>query len=698
MQLSHHPKADVQYIKQTEMNFKKYCLKKLLALPLLILSSITLYSQNDTIDSLRLLIAKEKTDTGKIETLITMGSRFGWGQPKNDSAFFYLQQALQLSQQVNYISGEIYASQGMTNYLRYTGNYSEALRLALQNLKLTEQHRKSDALFFQTRLTGWIYADIGDFNEQLKYAKRLAFLAQSHDDKQTVAYYNAIANNCISRAYSDLNLQDSALYYERAVYMYALKSKAPGLLSLATTAIGDIFSNTHRDDSALIYYKNGIYYAKNAGRTDHEAHAYLGLARLFLKGALSDSALFYTHQTLRLLQNTDAPKDLMDAYSLLSELYRNTYQYDSALSYMERFVTMKDSLYNRTKIAQAQNLSFNETLQQQQLEQEKREIRQQYQNKIKLYSLGGVLLILLIIASLLYKNNRNKQKANAILNRQKEEIQTTLSELKSTQSQLIQSEKMASLGELTAGIAHEIQNPLNFVNNFSEVSSELIAEMRSQLDEGSIEEAKAIADDVKQNLEKINHHGKRADAIVKSMLQHSRTSTGKKQSTDINTLTDEYLRLSYHGMRAKDKSFNCEMTIEFDESLQKINVIPQDIGRVLLNLFNNAFYACAERSRSVSEGQANKLTAPGGYIPTVTVTTRKENNNILIAVKDNGSGIPEKIKDKVFQPFFTTKPAGSGTGLGLSLSYDIITKEHNGMIKVESAPGEGTTFIVSLPG
>ena len=270
-------------------------------------------------------------------------------------------------------------------------------------------------------------------------------------------------------------------------------------------------------------------------------------------------------------------------------------------------------------------------------------------------------------------------------------LKQSLDELKSTQSQLIQSEKMASLGELTAGIAHEIQNPLNFVNNFSEVSAELIKEMVDEVDKGNTEEVKAIANDLVQNLEKINHHGKRADAIVKGMLQHSRTSTGQKKPTDINALCDEYLRLSYYGLRAKDKSLNATIKTDFDNSLEKVNIIPQDIGRVVMNLLTNAFYAVNEK---------NKMNIPG-YEPNVTVSTRLLNppsggRGAEIRVTDNGNGIPQKILDKVFQPFFTTKPTGQGTGLGLSLSYDIV-KANGGELKVETKEGEGSTFIIILP-
>jgi len=274
----------------------------------------------------------------------------------------------------------------------------------------------------------------------------------------------------------------------------------------------------------------------------------------------------------------------------------------------------------------------------------------------------------------------------AEITKQKEELENTLAELKATQSQLIQSEKMASLGELTAGIAHEIQNPLNFVNNFSEVNAELIEEMKEEINKGNFEDVKIIANDIKENEGKIIFHGKRADAIVKGMLQHSRSTGGEKEPTDINALADEYLRLAYHGLRAKDKSFNATMKTNFDTSLEKINIIPQDIGRVILNLITNAFYAVTEKKKQVGEG----------YEPTVTISTAKDANKVTVCVQDNGNGVPQKVLDKIFQPFFTTKPTGQGTGLGLSLSYDII-KAHGGELKVNTKEGEGARFMIILP-
>ena len=268
-----------------------------------------------------------------------------------------------------------------------------------------------------------------------------------------------------------------------------------------------------------------------------------------------------------------------------------------------------------------------------------------------------------------------------------ETLQTTVNELQLTQKQLIQSEKMASLGELTAGIAHEIQNPLNFVNNFSDLNTELIDEMEQDIAKGDLAGVKAISLNIKENEKKINMHGKRADSIVKGMLQHSQSGSGKKEPANINTLADEYMRLAYHGLRAKDKSFNAEMITDFDARLPKISVIPQDIGRVMLNLFNNAFYAVNQKSK----------TAAADYKPEITVTTSVENKQVVIKVKDNGNGIPDAIKEKIMQPFFTTKPTGEGTGLGLSLTYDMVVKGHGGRIKVDSVESEGSEFVIQLP-
>ena len=292
------------------------------------------------------------------------------------------------------------------------------------------------------------------------------------------------------------------------------------------------------------------------------------------------------------------------------------------------------------------------------------------------------------LASLYDESRRQKEEIEI----QKKHADEALVELKAAQAQLIQNEKMASLGQLTAGIAHEIKNPLNFVNNFSEVNAELIDEMKQEIDKGNLGDAKTIAANIKNNLVKISYHGNRADDIVKSMLQHSRSSTGVKEPTNINALADEYLRLAYHGLKAKDKSFTATTKTDFDESIGSINIIPQDIGRVILNLITNAFYAVSEKRSSFSAAADSE----DKYEPTVSVSTKKVNGRVQITVSDNGNGIPQKVLDKIFQPFFTTKPTGQGTGLGLSLVYDIV-KAHGGEIKVETKENEGSRFIIQLP-
>ncbi len=335
-------------------------------------------------------------------------------------------------------------------------------------------------------------------------------------------------------------------------------------------------------------------------------------------------------------------------------------------------IAAKDSLYNYGKINALQNLTdFDEKERQYEIETATTAI----QNRTKQYALLAGLGVFLLIALILYRNNRQKQKANKVL-------ENTLSKLKSTQAQLIQSEKLASLGELTAGIAHEIQNPLNFVNNFSELSVDLADELEDEINKPELDRD-LIADltkDLKSNQEKINHHGKRASSIVKGMLEHSRASTGVKELTDINALANEYLRLAYSGIRAKDSNFEATLETHFDSNLPQIEVIPQDIGRVLLNLINNAFWAV----KTVEK-------------PLVIVKTEHSDNQLIIKVTDNGTGMPESVKAKIFQPFFTTKPTGQGTGLGLSLAYDIVTKGHGGTLEVQSTEGVGSIFILKLP-
>jgi len=415
------------------------------------------------------------------------------------------------------------------------------------------------------------------------------------------------------------------------------------------------------------------------------------MAKLKQKILQLDSSLFYSRKALKTSQSLASLFGISRSFNSIYVTYNLQHNKDSAFHYLQLAKLLGDSLSNveKDKTSQYQNLNLNEQIRLGETEKE----RIKFENRVRTYSLMAAIAVFMLIALLFYRSNRHRKKANDLLQIQKEEIQQqkkhveeTLTELKTTQSQLIQSEKMASLGELTAGIAHEIQNPLNFVNNFSDVNKELLLELKEEALKVNMAEVQSIADDVISNEEKINHHGKRADAIVKGMLQHSRKSEGKKESTDINGLADEYLRLSYHGLRAMDNSFYATIKTDFDPGLAKINIIPHDIGRVLLNLYNNAFYAVGEREK----------LQPENYEPTVSVSTKRMDHGVEIKVRDNGLGIPQKVLGKIFQPFFTTKPTGQGTGLGLSLSYDII-KAHGGEIKVNTQAGESTSFDIILP-
>jgi signal transduction histidine kinase len=440
---------------------------------------------------------------------------------------------------------------------------------------------------------------------------------------------------------------------------------------------------------AITLFYDAIELAKTAGDSYHEANAVLGLATVKFRLGGFDEAAELAEKGTQISTAIGQNQLTRDGHFLLADIYETTGNSNLALKNFRLYKVFADSLNNIESERASAKL-------QAEYEYSKKELQLQRKNlhlRWIIFSFFAGFVSLAVIAFIVNRNRAKIKLANDQLNlknakieEQKASLEKAITDLKLTQNQLIQSEKLASLGELTAGIAHEIQNPLNFVNNFSEVSKELLDEMKQAMEKGDTEDAKEIMNDVIQNLEKINHHGKRADGIVKGMLQHSRSSTSQKESTDINALCDEYLRLAYHGLKAKDNNFNATMETHFDPNLPKIDVIPQDIGRVLLNLINNAFYAVNERSKI---GEA-------GYQPKVSVTTQlKANGQLLISVEDNGPGIPEAIRDKIFQPFYTTKPTGQGTGLGLSLSYDIV-KAHGGQIIAKSKEYEGTTFNIEL--
>ncbi|HMG67563.1 MAG TPA: ATP-binding protein, partial [Chitinophagaceae bacterium] len=500
----------------------------------------------------------------------------------------------------------------------------------------------------------------------------------------------------LSNIYIATNQKNTALAILQRLYN---DPKANPMSMVTNQALCDFYIMAHNYPEALKYFHTAIDLDLRVNDLYSLIWAYNSGATVFRNTHQGDSCIFYAKKGLLWAQKIKLKEGILMHSLILSEQYE-TINIKEAFYYRKIYDDVYQKLYGNDKI-----LALQKTLAEDQERQSQVETaRVAEENKRRQYLFIVGLAILVIIAFLLYRNNLQQKKAKKIVDEKNKAIEQTLIHLKQTQAQLIQSEKMASLGELTAGIAHEIQNPLNFVNNFSEVSNELIEELKMKNKKLRIndDEVNELLDDIAQNLEKINHHGKRADAIVKGMLQHSRSSSGIKESTDINALADEYLRLAYHGLRAKDNSFNATMKTNYDESIGNIRIIPQDIGRVLLNLYNNAFYACTERSRSaVNEKSKMKnenlpdshRDGQAGYEPTVTVSTAlipslgARGPKIEIKVADNGNGIPQKVLDKIFQPFFTTKPTGEGTGLGLSLSYDII-KAHGGEIKVETTENE----------
>ncbi len=643
-------------------------MKKILAfISILLFTYITARAQTkEAINKLHQQLSNAKNDTSRIYAQIVLCSNYRLGN--TDSSLFYGQQALKSSQEINYPAGEILALSFMSITLEESGNLPKALEMAFNALQIAKSNNLNNLTSPTLNAIGEIYIILKDYPKALNYLERQKKIYDQFEANEGLGY----ALYDIGIVYEEINQLDSARHYElKALEFFRTINRDEPLVY---EILGNIEMKSGNRAKALSYYQQSLQIAIQNNERRASATVYNKIASFYKITNQPDSGIHYARKGLEESELISHKKTILEAATLLSGFYEQK-DAEEALRYLKIADAYKDSLYGTGNLQAIQTLVTQNEEHQKEIEAAKIS----YQNKIKQFALIAGLGILLLVASILYRNNRQKQKANKVL-------ETTLMNLKSTQSQLIQSEKMASLGELTAGIAHEIQNPLNFVNNFSEVNKELLVEMKDEIKKGNIDEANVIADDVIENEEKINHHGKRADAIVKSMLQHSRSSSGKKELTDINALCDEYLRLAYHGLRAKDKSFNATTKTHFDNTIGTINIVPQDIGRVILNLITNAFYVVSEKKERQSDN----------YEPTVTVSTKKINGKVEICVKDNGNGIPNSIKEKIFQPFFTTKPTGSGTGLGLSLSYDII-KAHGGEIRVETKEGEGSDFIIQLP-
>ena len=565
--------------------------KILLLFTVSLFTTYTTLAQIDSayVDSLKKVLLTEKDDTNKIKTLIELSESSLDDLPKIIQS---LQQPLILARKLHSLSLENHILNDQANFYWNISNYPAALNCYLQSMKIGEQSNDRRAQIGNICNIANVYFSMGYFKKSLGYALTGKHLEEG---QPMTGGFNFTT---LGKVYAALNKMDSAMLYGKMGYDGAIASKAAFYIARSTQGLADIYFK-HKDyKTALEYYSKAIPYAIQRSFKLGLSGTYQSIAEIYKIEGKTDSSIFYSQQALQVAQDGQAIAIAADAATFLANTYKDIDERKSA-SYLRIALAAKDSLYNSERNDAIENIDHDID----QRQKDKEDAQLQYENNLKFYGVLGACIVIAIVLIILLRNNKQRKKANNLLLHQKQKVESTLEELKSTQAQLIQSEKMASLGELTAGIAHEIQNPLNFVNNFSEVNTELIKEMQQEIDKGNIAEAKEISNDIKKNEEKINHHGKRAGDVVKGMLQHSRSSTGVKEPTDINSLADEYLRLSYHGLRAKDKSFNASMQTDFDNSIGKINIIGQDIGRVILNLINNAFYTVTEKKKT-STGSA----------------------------------------------------------------------------------------------
>ena len=597
---------------------------------------------NKSIEMARLLKDKNLLGTALQNNAIAFQQESNYPQ-----ALAAYQEALNTSEEINDEDGEAYIYVNIAITYVSLDEKKRAEESYLKAIALAKKLTLNNVMAYSYSNLASLYNDLKNYPKEYESAMKAALLGKEMGDR-------GIQSSSLSRAAQalvDQNKPEEAKKISLLAISIADSSKEPLNIFQTNTSLGYILYLEKKYADAIPYFEKAIHF-------------------------ISESDLY----------NAEVRK----SYADLSECYEKTGKFDKALAAFKISSKISDTISRKENIKKATELTLNyEFAQKQQIVKDE----QQKKNDLAKATQKGLiigLILTFILGAVALNGFRNKRKSNILLQQKNVEIETTLSELKAAQAQLIQSEKMASLGELTAGIAHEIQNPLNFVNNFSEVNKEMLEELKAErLKPGEEKDEhlqNEIINDVINNEEKINYHGKRADAIVKGMLQHSRSSSIAKEPTDINALADEYLRLAYHGLRAKDNTFNATMKTDFDKTINKINIVPQDIARVLLNLYTNAFYSVNEKQKLVDKS----------YRPEVSVQTKKINNNVEIKVSDNGSGIPQNIINKIFQPFFTTKPPGQGTGLGLSLSYDII-KAHGGEIKVSTKENEGTEFVILMP-
>ena len=645
-------------------------IKPIVAALLSLIVSFNAYPQQlnvtnkDYRDSLKEELFLAEQDTSIVQVLNSLAESY-WTS-KYDSGIFYAKNSLLIARKANYKLGEFHSLITLSLASAVIGDMVRGYQYSSMAINLAKELTNQKLLSKAYAAYGEVLSSTGKYQEAI-LAINTAISTDKEDERQLLNNYAQLSD-----WYEKLNQSDSSTYYGMKA------SQTMDAIGLMTPYPLRIVGNMHRKEGekvkALNYYKQSIQSAINFRDDVSMTQAYLDMAKLYQEMQF-DSAIYYANQALKSAEKSRSPIYIIKSSNYLSDLYAAIDQ-ARALKYAMKSNEAKDSL---KYIIQEQAIrsfeDFDLKLREIEIEQAQNELNA----KIRQNTFIGSSIILLIIVIALYLNNRVKKRG-------KRKVELAYQKLKNAQQRLIHSEKMASLGEITAGIAHEIQNPLNFVNNFSELNRELFDEVIEAAAANDKEELAELIHDIKNNEQKISYHGKRAAEIVNSMLHHSKPRNTEKETTDLNTLADECLSLTYHGIRAKDNEFKAAFQLISDPDLPMIDVVRHDISRVLLNLISNAFYAVTEKAKEIENG----------YTPTVEVITEKTATGIAVKVKDNGKGIPDSVMEKIFQPFFTTKPTGVGTGLGLSMSYDIVTKGHGGTIEVESQPDKGSKFIINL--
>ncbi|WP_234795194.1 tetratricopeptide repeat-containing sensor histidine kinase [Hymenobacter arizonensis] len=626
--------------------------------------------QSRTVDSLRQLLAQPQADTRRVILLCQISDQL-WTQ-RTDSAAVYAIKALTLARRIGYPHGEGEALNRLGAALRES-NLARSLELFQESLRIAKA-TKDRALEAQNlRSIGIIYVYLRDREQGLAYYFRALRLGEALRDERRMV----IDLSNIGLAYDLFNELDSARMYQERAYALARRIRTP--TNYILYGLGNVARKEGKMKEARAFYRESIAESNKVRHLRSLNFANVGMATLYQQTGRLDSSIYYARVGCQAAQTNGFLRGVLNASTLLTQNFKARNRPDSALKYQSLMLVMKDTLFGQEKVMRLQSLNYRE----QQRAQEAAANEASLKSRYRTYALVGGVIGLLALTALLGRHASQQQRA-------KEALEQSLAELKTAQDQLVQREKMAFLGELTAGIAHELQNPLNFVKNFAEVSTDLVDEIagdhRDPARNAGLEQE--ILAGLKQNLQKISQHGQRATSIIKGMLEHSRTGTGQREATDLNALVEESLRLAYQGLRTKEKDFTAELSTELAPALPAVSVVPQDLSRVLINLFTNAFHAVQQRQRQSPDP---------AYRPAVTVSTQAVPGGVEIRIGDNGTGMPEKVKAKIFQPFFTTKPVGEGTGLGLSLSHDIVTTGHGGTLAVESEEDEGTQFVLTLP-